>query len=73
MKSKNEYFPAAITIAFGGVATGVAKAMLVEKATAMTRGTGLTPICCAASTATGYNSTAVAVLLMNWLKAEVIM
>ena len=70
-KSKNEYLPAAMTMALGGVATGVAKAMLAEKATAMTIGTGLTPSCCADKIATGYNNTAVAVLLMNWLKTEV--
>ena len=68
----NEYCPAGITNAFGGVENGEAKHMLAATATANRNGTGLTSIANALLMAMGANNTAVAVLLMNIVMSDVV-
>ena len=66
------YPPACITRALGGVENGDAKHMLAPSVTAKSMGYGLTPIATAEVSAMGDMSTAVAVLLMNIVRHDVV-
>ena len=61
-----------MTKAFGGVENGEAKQRLAPNVTAKRNGTGLTPTCKALLIAIGAMSTAVAVLLMNIVRNDVV-
>ena len=67
----NEYWPADITSAFGGVENGDAKHMLAATVTANINGTGLIPTGIAHCSAIGAISTAVTVLLMKIVMRDV--
>ena len=68
----NEYCPAGITSALGGVENGEAKHMLEATVTAKRNGTGLTPNCTALCSAIGAIRRAVTVLLMNIVIREAV-
>ena len=68
----NVYRPACITSALGGVENGEAKHMLAPRATAKRNGYGLSPTSVAEAKAIGAMSTAVAVLLMNMVRSDVV-
>ena len=70
-KSINEYCPAGITRALGGVENGDAKHIEAATVTANRNGSGLTPIPMAHCRAMGAISTAVTVLLMNIVISDV--
>lgn len=61
-----------MTRAFGGVEKGEAKHMLAPRVTAKSMGNGLTPNSNDADMAIGAMSTAVAVLLINMVRSEVV-
>ena len=68
----NEYWPAGMTRALGGVENGEAKHMLAATVTAKRKGVGLTPMPMALYKAMGAISTAVTVLEMNIVISEVV-
>lgn len=61
-----------MTSAFGGVENGEAKHMLAPSVTAKRKGYGLNPVSVAEAKAIGAISTAVAVLLINIVRSDVV-